>query len=75
MTHSYRASGTPFVVSATNSALRTHVAGIEQSGSGECAGHCRLAGRTMTQPPDLDSRLGLRFKPTHWSPDRVARID
>jgi hypothetical protein len=24
MTHSYRASGTPFVVSATNSALRTH---------------------------------------------------
>jgi hypothetical protein len=29
MTHSYRASGTPFVVSATNSALRTHVPGSE----------------------------------------------
>ena len=35
MTHSYRASGNPFVVAATNSALRTHVVGIEQSWSGE----------------------------------------
>ena len=75
MTHSYRASGNPFVGSATNSALRTPVAGIEPSWCGECAGHCRLAGRNVTQRPDLDSRLGLRFKPTHRSPDRAARID
>jgi len=75
MTHSYRASGTPFVVSATNSALRTHVPGIEPSWSGECAGHCRFAGETVTQPLDLDSRLGSRFKPIHRSPDGWARID